>query len=98
MEAITKPRSVDLSMRALLLEGVTLTIPLSQFRDFEEAWNVMNSPDKPKNWLRYGQAFHTFAGLNKITSEPNRTWCDIVHELDEPYAKALIRSRVDYGN
>lgn len=44
--------------------------------------------------LRYGQAFHNYFKLHKITGA-DKHFCDKLWQVDEEKAKAMIKSRTD---
>lgn len=49
--------------------------------------------------LRYGQAFHQYMKLEKVTQPQDKVYCDrIYNEPNEEVVKAWIRSRLDYNN
>jgi hypothetical protein len=45
--------------------------------------------------LRYGQEFHQWARLDKITGEDGE-WCDKLYQMDYVEATQAIHSRTDY--
>lgn len=47
--------------------------------------------------LRYGQAFHQFMKLEKVTGQ-DKSFCDRLYQADEEKAKAMIASRTDYNS
>jgi hypothetical protein len=69
----------------------TLKIPLSCLMAFE----VSGYDTK---YLRWGQAFHQFLELNKITSEPNKTWCDKLYNADYAAALSMVYLVLDWEN
>lgn len=46
--------------------------------------------------LRYGQEFHQWARLDKITNTEDKFFCDKLYEAGDMLAKAMIDSRTDY--
>lgn len=47
--------------------------------------------------LRYGQAFHQYMKLEKVTGS-DKQFCDqLYNEPDEHAAKKMIESRIDYS-
>lgn len=46
--------------------------------------------------LRYGQEFHQWARLDKITGE-DLLFCDKLYQADEHLAKYMIGSRTDFS-
>lgn len=47
--------------------------------------------------LRYGQALHQYAKLEKVTGQ-DKNFCDRLYEADEEKAKSMIASRLDRNN
>lgn len=46
--------------------------------------------------LRYGQAFHQYMKLEKVTNVEDKRFCDrIYNEISEEKVKAMITSRID---
>lgn len=45
--------------------------------------------------LRYGQAFHHYMKLEKVTDVADKRFCDRLYNADETLAKAMIASRID---
>lgn len=46
--------------------------------------------------LRYGQAFHQYMKLEKVTNDADKRFCDrIYNEVSEEKVKAMIISRTD---
>ena len=68
-----------------------MTIPLSCLMAFEvSGYDTTN--------LRWGQAFHQFLELNKVTSEPNKTWCDKLYNADKIAALSMVYLALDLQN
>lgn len=68
-------------------EGGLLTFPKSTFDQFRH----LN-----KN-LRWGQAFHSFMKLDKVTQD--KVFADrLYNEVSEEKAKAMVTSRLDSSN
>ena len=47
--------------------------------------------------LRYGQAFHRFMKLEKITSPQDKEFCDRLYNATDEKAKQMIISRIDHN-
>lgn len=47
--------------------------------------------------LRYGQAFHQFMKLEKVTGQ-DKDFCDRLYQANEDKAKAMIASRTDHNS
>ena len=45
--------------------------------------------------LRYGQAFHQYMKLDKVSNIEDKHFCDKLYNADEQLAKQLINSRID---
>lgn len=48
--------------------------------------------------LRWGQAFHGYMKLEKITDIQDKAFCDRLYYADNEKAKAMVRSRLDKEN
>jgi hypothetical protein len=68
---------------------VTIVIPKTRFSQFRHT-----NPN-----LRWGQEFHQFMGLEKITSDPNKIWCDrLYNEPNAARARAMVLQQIDVEN
>lgn len=67
----------------------TITIPKTRFDQFRF---------DPNSGLRYGQAFHQFMGLEKITSNANREWCDKLYNANDNQARNMVKKVIDPNN
>ena len=68
------------------LEGL-LTFSQSQVAKFKHG----------NKHLRWGQAFHQFMKLEKITNEKDKAFCDrLYNEVDNDKARAMVTSRTDF--
>lgn len=45
--------------------------------------------------LRWGQAFHRFMKLDKITNLEDKNFCDKLYNANDEIAKAMVASRTD---
>lgn len=45
--------------------------------------------------LRWGQAFHQYMKLEKITNDADKRFCDRLYNAEESVAKAMVQSRID---
>lgn len=46
--------------------------------------------------LRYGQEFHQWARLDKITNEQDKFFCDKLYQAGDALAKAMIDNITDF--
>lgn len=77
-----------------IVEAVTLTIPASRLAEF-----IARAHDPKKDGRRWGQAFHQMMDLEKITSFPNKTWCDqLYNEPDAKKAFSMVLCVLDHDN
>ena len=53
---------------------------------------------KYDKYLRYGQAFHQYMKLEKITNLLDKAFCDKLYNASNEVAKLLIASRTDINN
>lgn len=66
------------------------TIPKSRFDEFGR------TKAKNLNGLRWGQAFHQFMDLEKMTSQ--KEWCDKLYNAPVLKAKAMVLEVLDYAH
>lgn len=64
-----------------------ISIPLSRLQAFRY---------DEKSSLRWGQAFHQYMGLEKVTQ--GKVWCDRLYQADNDVAKAMVHEVLDYAN
>lgn len=64
-----------------------LTFPLSRVKKFKHANKA----------LRWGQAFHQFMKLDKITGS-DKSFCDKLYTAPDDVAMSMVRSRTDNAN
>lgn len=48
--------------------------------------------------LRWGQAFHHFMKLEKVTNPQDKEFCDRIYNADDEKAKQMVMSRLDKNN
>lgn len=48
--------------------------------------------------LRYGQAFHQFMKLDKVTNPQDKEFCDRLYNAPDEKAKQMILSRLDHNS
>lgn len=70
------------------MEGITLTVSLSQYKRFR----------KQNPYMRLGQEFYNFMNFHKIVAEPNKSFCDKLYVADDAKATKMIQSIIDYNN
>lgn len=46
-------------------------------------------------FLRWGQAFHQYAKLDKVVNHEDKEWCDQLYYANDADAKAMVYSRTD---
>lgn len=72
----------------MLIQNPQFTIPKSRYDEFRH----------DNKFLRWGQAFHQYLCLEKITSS-DRLWCDkLYNEADNEKAKAMVLAILDPNN
>lgn len=69
---------------------MVMMFPLSRYNEFCKEWKEGKWPHQ-----RFGQAFHNYMRLDKITSEKERLYCDKLWEADNQKAVDLIDARID---
>ena len=70
---------------------MSFTIPVTQYDAFvNEVWPTLQHTS-----LRFGQAFHQYMKLEKITTE--KEWCDRLYNTDKETATKMIESKLDYN-
>jgi hypothetical protein len=47
--------------------------------------------------LRWGQAFHRFMKLEKISNPQDKEFCDRLYQAADEKAKAMVQSRTDHS-
>lgn len=67
------------------------TIPLTRLNEFMAMIKLF-----PLNGRRFGQAFHDFLELEKVTS--NKEWNDRLYSADDDTAKVMVKSVLDIHN
>ena len=68
-----------------------LRIPRSTFLQFKKEYKNMDKS------LRFGQAFHQWFKLEKITSDQNKAWADKLYVVNAAQATKMIESILDYA-
>jgi len=48
--------------------------------------------------LRWGQAFHQYAKLEKVSNNANREWADKLYNAPDNIAKNMVRKVIDHNN
>lgn len=48
--------------------------------------------------LRWGQAFHQYAKLEKVENTQDRGWCNRLYYAKDAEAKVMVYSRIDEAN
>jgi len=66
-----------------------MSIPKSRFDAFRY---------DPASGLRWGQAFHQYMGLEKVTSNANKEWADKLYYAKDNQAKNMVRKVLDESN
>lgn len=46
--------------------------------------------------LRYGQQFHQYFKLEKITNPEDRVWCNKLYNASNDVAKDMVKERIDH--
>ena len=67
----------------------TIVIPKSRLDQFRY---------DPNSGLRWGQAFHQFMGLEKVTSNANKEWADKLYNAKDNQARNMVLKVIDYDN
>jgi hypothetical protein len=80
---------VDEPHKVSQTKPVSLSIPLSRYREFRKQYIQQNG-------LRFGQAFYNYMELHKVTSE--KEFCDTLFNASDVIAVSMIEGIVDYRN
>jgi hypothetical protein len=56
------------------------------------------NPTWKESGLRLGQAFHTWAELNKITNAEDKAFCDALYNAKSDVASHMLIARTDWRN
>ncbi len=68
-----------------------VTFPATRIERFQkEYWPLV------KGSMRYGQAFHTYLGLEKLSTD--KEWLDRLYQSDGETARKMIEERTDFHN
>lgn len=77
-----------------LLVPVLISIPKTRYVEF-----ASRNFDPKKDGRRWGQAFHQFMDLEKVTSTANKIWCDrLYNESDTQKAISMVLNQLDHCN
>jgi len=66
-----------------------LTIPFSRFKGFEH---------KRNDGRRWGQHFHDYMELSKVTNGIDKVWCDKLYTVDDVTARQMVLNVIDQDN
>lgn len=70
------------------MKEVTIKFPLSRVVAFKPA-------DHKRRW---GQQFYDYMELDKVTSSPNREYCDKIYNAPRDEAERMVENRIDFLN
>lgn len=68
-----------------------LQFPYSQVKAFQQQFD-------PSKGLRWGQAFHQFLKLERVTFPGDLQFCNKLYNTDDNTARSMVESRIDYSN
>lgn len=69
--------------------GISITIPKSRYKQFTKDRN------DPRRW---GQQFHAFMELEKVTDPDNKVWCDVLYNATEHVGRQMVLASLDHNN
>lgn len=70
-----------------------IRIPRSQVLAFHKA-----HPQPSQEGQRYGQAFYTFAELDKVENPGDKLWCNELYYAGSERARRMVIERTDWEN